>query len=100
MALAIKNGIAPTEDIPAILANYIENMKQKYNSHHAAGIITHVVLYEVYSENGLIETCYDMMNATSYPSFRWVLAQSGSKTITEGPTSPEYLPSRASVAQN
>jgi len=100
MALAISNDVAPKEDVPMLVANCIKDMKEKYNSHHAAGHITHQLLYDVYSENDLIETCYDMMNSTSYPGFRWMLAQSGSKTISEGPTPADILPSKNTVAQN
>lgn len=100
MALAITCDIAPKDDVPMIVLNCIKDMKEKYNNHHAAGHITHQLLYDVYSNNGLIETCYDMMNANSYPSFKWILAQSGSHTISEGPTSEDMLPSKTTVAQN
>ena len=100
MALAISTGVAPEADVPDLISNCIKDMKEKYRSHHAAGHITHQLLYDVYSDNGLIETCYDMMNSSSYPGFKWILAQSGSHTISEGPTMPEYLPSQHSVCQN
>lgn len=99
MAMAIAKGIAPEEDISAILDHCIEDMKTHYNGHYAAGHITHQLLYDVYSEHGLIETCYDMMTSTAFPSFHWML-QSGHKTIPEGPSLPEYLPARFSACQN
>ena len=99
MALAIANHIAPTADIPRIVDNCIADMSKHYNGHYAAGHITHPLLYDVYSDHGQIETCYDMMNATGYPSFTWML-QSGNKTIPEGPTLAEELPAKASAYQN
>lgn len=100
MVLAIVNGVAPKEDIPDMVNNCIKDMKEKYREHHAAGHITHQLVYDVFSDYGLIETCYNMMNATSFPSFRWILAQSDSKTISEGPTNVDQLPSKTTVAQN
>ena len=99
MAMAIAKGVAPQEDVPKILDNCIADMKKHYNSHAAAGHITHQLLYDVYSDNGMVETCYDMMNATGYPSFAWML-QSGNRTIPEGPTLPDSLPAKASAYQN
>lgn len=99
MAMAIAKGIAPEEDIPAILDNCIKDMKLHYNGHYAAGHITHQLIYDVYSEYGLIETCYDMMTSTAFPSFHWML-QSGNKTIPEGPSLPKFLPAKSSACQN
>lgn len=99
MALAISTGVAPKEDIPAILENCIADMKAHYNHHHAAGHITHQLLYDVYSDHGMIETCYDMMNATGFPSFTYQL-QSGNRTIPEGPAWKDRFPAFASAYQN
>lgn len=99
MAMAIAHDIAPAADVPALLDNCVADMKKHYNSHPATGHITHQILYDVFSDHGLIETCYDMMNATNYPSFTWML-QSGNRTIPEGPTLPESLPAKASACQN
>ena len=99
MALAISTGVAPAEDIPAILENCILDMKVHYRSHHAAGHITHQLLYDVFSDHGLIETCYDMMNATGFPSFAYQL-QSGNRTIPEGTAWTDKFPAFASAYQN
>ena len=99
MAMAIATGVAPAADIPALLDNCIADMKTHYHGHHAAGHITHQLLYEVFSDHGMIETCYDMMNATSFPSFTWQL-QSGNRTIPEGPAWTDHFPAFASAYQN
>lgn len=99
MAMAVAKGVAPEEDVAAIVENCILDMKKHYNNHPSTGHITHQVLYDVLVDNGLIETTYDMMNATSFPSFTWML-QSGNKIVPEGPTEPEYLPARYSASQN
>ena len=99
MAMAIAKGIAPEADVPALLDNCIADMKTHYNGHHAAGHITHQLLYDVYSGHGMVETCYDMMNATNFPSFAWML-QSGNRTIPEGPTWVDQLPAKSSAYQN
>lgn len=99
MAMAISTGIAPESDIPALLENCIADMKAHYRGHHAAGHITHQLLYDVFSEHGMIETCYDMMNATSFPSFAYQL-QSGNRTIPEGPAWKDHFPAFASAYQN
>ncbi len=99
MAMAVAKGIAPEEDVAAIVENCILDMKKHYNNHASTGHITHQILYDVLVDNGMIETTYDMMNATGFPSFTWML-QSGNKTIPEGPTEPEYLPARYSGYQN
>lgn len=99
MAMAVAKGIAPEEDVDAIVENCILDMKKHYNSHPSTGHITQQILYDVLVDHGMIETTYDMMNATSFPSFTWML-QSGNKTIPEGPTEPEYLPARYSGYQN
>ena len=99
MALAIATGVAPAPDIPALLDHCLADMKEHYHGHHAAGHITHQVLYDVYSAHGLIETCYDMMNATGFPSFAWQL-QSGNRTIPEGPAWTDRFPAFASAYQN
>ncbi len=99
MAMAVAKDIAPEKDVPGLIDNCIADMKKHYNGHYAAGHITHQLLYDVYSDHGLVETCYDMMNATGYPSFAWML-QSGNKTIPEGPTLPDQLPSKSSAYQN
>jgi alpha-L-rhamnosidase len=99
MALAIAAGVAPAEDIPALLDHCIADMKAHYHSHHAAGHITHQLLYDVFSDHGLIETCYDMMNATGFPSFAYQL-QSGNRTIPEGPAWTDKFPAFASAYQN
>lgn len=99
MAVALAYGIVPEADRQAVIDNCIKDMKLHYKGHHAAGHITHQLLYDVYSDHGLIETCYDMMNATGYPSFRWML-QSGNRTIPEGPTMENELPAKASACQN
>ncbi|TWU37437.1 alpha-L-rhamnosidase C-terminal domain-containing protein [Novipirellula artificiosorum] len=97
--LAIAKGVAPPGDIPVLLDNCLEDMKRHYNNHYAAGHITHQLLYDVYSDHGLIETCYDMMSDARFPSFAWML-QSGNQTIPEGPTLPQELPSRNTACQN
>lgn len=99
MAIAISTGVAPEKDVPAILENCLADMKTHYHSHHAAGHITHQLLYDVFSDHGLIETCYDMMNATHFPSFTWQL-QSGNRTIPEGPAWTDKFPAFASAYQN
>ncbi|MFZ5831197.1 MAG: family 78 glycoside hydrolase catalytic domain [Planctomycetota bacterium] len=99
MALAIATGVAPQQDIPAILDNCIADMREHYRGHHAAGHITHQLLYDVYSDHGMIETCYDMMNATGFPSFAYQL-QSGNRTIPEGPAWTDRFPAFASACQN
>jgi alpha-L-rhamnosidase len=99
MATAIATGIAPEADIPAILDNCIADMKAHYRSHHAAGHITHQLLYDVFSDHGMIETCHDMMNATGFPSFAYQL-QSGNRTIPEGPAWTDKFPAFASAYQN
>jgi alpha-L-rhamnosidase len=99
MAMAISTGVAPENDIPAILENCIADMKAHYHSHHAAGHITHQLLYDVYSDHGLIETCYDMMNSTGFPSFAYQL-QSGNRTVPEGPAWTDKFPAFASAYQN
>lgn len=99
MAMAITQGIAPEADVPAILQQCIADMKQHYSGHYAAGHITHQLLYDAYSDHGLIETCYDMMNSTTYPSFAWML-QSGNRTVPEGPSTIPWLPAKASAYQN
>jgi alpha-L-rhamnosidase len=99
MAMAIAKGIAPSADVPQLLANCIADMKAHYRGHYAAGHITHQLVYDAYSDHGLVETCFDMMNATGYPSFAWQL-QSGNRTIPEGPTLPDALPAKASAYQD
>jgi len=99
MATAIAKGVAPQEDIPEILDNCIADMKKHYNGHYAAGHITHPILYDIYSDHGMIETCYDMMNDPDFPGFAWML-QSGNKTIPEGPAAPHVLPALNSACQN
>jgi len=99
MATAISTGVAPESDVQAILDNCIADMKAHYHSHHAAGHITHQLLYDVFSDHGMIETCYDMMNATAFPSFTWQL-QSGNRTIPEGPAWRDHFPAMASAYQN
>lgn len=99
MALAISTGVAPEPDIPDILDNCLADMKAHYHGHHAAGHITHQLLYDVFSDHGLIETCYDMMNATGFPSFAYQL-QSGNRTIPEGPAWTDKSPAFASAYQN
>ena len=99
MAMAITTGVAPKEDVPKLLENCIADMKAHYNSHHAAGHIMHQLLYDAYSDNGLIESCYDMMNSTGFPSFAYQL-RSGNRTIPEGPTWSDSLPAKASAYQN
>jgi alpha-L-rhamnosidase len=99
MALAIASGVAPEADVPALLDNCIADMKAHYHSHHAAGHITHQLLYDVFSNHGMIETCYDMMNATGFPSFAYQL-QSGNRTIPEGPAWTDKFPAFASAYQN
>lgn len=99
MAMAIAKGIAPQEDIPELFENCVADMKIHYNSHAATGHITHQLLYDVFSDHGLIESCYDMMNAAGFPSFAWML-QSGNRTIPEGPTWQDALPAKASAYQN
>jgi alpha-L-rhamnosidase len=99
MAMAIATGVAPEADVPAILDNCIADMKAHYHSHHAAGHITHQLLYDVFSDHGMIETCYDMMNATGFPSFAYQL-QSGNRTIPEGPAWTDKFPAFASAYQN
>jgi alpha-L-rhamnosidase len=74
-------------------------MKAHYHGHHAAGHITHQLLYDVFSDHGMIETCYDMMNAASFPSFTYQL-QSGNRTIPEGPAWEDKFPAFASAYQN
>ncbi len=54
---------------------------------------------DVFSDHGLIETCYDMMNATGFPSFAYQL-QSGNRTIPEGPAWTDRFPAFASAYQN
>lgn len=99
MAMAIAKGVAPEGDVPQLLDNCIADMKAHYKNHAAAGHITHQLLYDVYGSHGMVETCYDMMNATGYPSYAWML-QSGNRTIPEGPTLPDQLPAKASAYQN
>lgn len=99
MALAISTGVAPEADVPAILDNCIADMKAHYHGHHAAGHITHQLLYDVFSDHGMIETCYDMMNSTTFPSFAYQL-QSGNRTIPEGPAWQDKFPAFASAYQN
>ena len=99
MAMAISTGVAPAADVPVLLDNCIADMKAHYHGHHAAGHITHQLLYDVFSDHGMIETCYDMMNATSFPSFAYQL-QSGNRTIPEGPAWKDKLPAFASAYQN
>ena len=99
MAMAIEKDVAPEADVPKLLDNCIADMKTHYHSHHAAGHITHQLLYDVFSDHGMIETCYDMMNATGFPSFAWQL-QSGNRTIPEGPTWTDSLPAKASAYQD
>jgi alpha-L-rhamnosidase len=99
MAMAVAKKIAPHEDVPEIIENCIKDMNIHYKGHPAAGHITHQLLYDVFADNNMTETCYAMMNATGFPSFDWML-QSGNKTIPEGPTMPERLPSKSSAYQN
>jgi len=99
MAMAIAQGVAPEADVPQLLDNCIADMKKHYHSHFAAGHITHQLVYDVFSDHGMIETCYDMMNATGFPSFTWML-QSGNRTVPEGPTWKDSLPAKASAYQN
>jgi len=99
MAMAISTGVAPPADVPALLDNCIADMKAHYHGHHAAGHITHQLLYDVFSDHGMIETCYDMMNAASFPSFTYQL-QSGNRTIPEGPAWEDKFPAFASAYQN
>jgi alpha-L-rhamnosidase len=99
MAMAISTGVAPAADVPALLDNCIADMKAHYHGHHAAGHITHQLLYDVFSDHGMIETCYDMMNATGFPSFAYQL-QSGNRTIPEGPAWKDSFPAFASAYQN
>ena len=99
MAMAIAKDLAPAADVPAMVDDCVADMKKHYHSHAATGHITHQLLYDVLSDHGLIETCYDMMNATKYPSFAWML-QSGNRTVPEGPTLPDALPAKASAYQN
>jgi alpha-L-rhamnosidase len=99
MVMAIATGVAPEADVPAILDHCIADMKAHYHSHHAAGHITHQLLYDVFSDHGMIETCYDMMNSTGFPSFAYQL-QSGNRTIPEGPAWTDKFPAFASAYQN
>lgn len=99
MAMAVTKHIAPSEDVPAIIDNCIKDMNTHYKGHAAAGHLTHQLVYDMFADNGMTETCYAMMNATGFPSFDWML-QSGNKTIPEGPTMPERLPSKSSAYQN
>ena len=55
MAMAISTGVAPEAEVPAILENCIADMKAHYHGHHAAGHITHQLLYDVFSDHGMIE---------------------------------------------
>lgn len=99
MAMAVAKGVAPQKDVDQLVENIILDMKMHYNNHPSTGHITAQILYDVLVDHGMIETTYDMMNATGFPSFTWML-QSGNKVIPEGPTEPEYLPARYSAYQN
>ena len=79
---ALVLGIVPEAYKPRLVANAVEDIREKYDLHHHTGNTGTTCLIDTLTQYGHGQLLYDMINQESYPGWGYMMAQ-GATTIWE-----------------